>query len=130
LIEEYHKVLKTGCQIERHALREASRLESLMALTSVIGVRLLQLKTVGRNDPQQSAHRPVPRRWLGGLKALRPRLSKIQLTVYEFFRELTKLGGFLGRQHNGEPGWQTTWRGYQKLYNILLGMELANNRCG
>ena len=42
LVEEYHKVLKTGCRIERHALREADRLEPLIALISVIGVRLLQ----------------------------------------------------------------------------------------
>ena len=131
LIEEYHKVLKTGCQIERHALREASRLEPLTALISVIGVRLLQLKTIGRHDPQQRAHRRVPTRWLNALTALRPRLNKTQLTVYEFFRELAKLGGFLGRKHDGEPGWQTTWRGYQKLHSILLGMELANKqKCG
>lgn len=131
LIEEYHKVLKTGCQMERHALREASRLEPLTALISVIGVRLLQLKTIGRHDPEQLAHRRVPSRWLDALKALRPRLKKTQLTVYEFFRELAKLGGFLGRKHDGEPGWQTTWRGYQKLHNILLGMELANQqKCG
>ena len=131
LIEEYHKVLKTGCQMERHALREASRLEPLTALISVIGVRLLQLKTIGRHDPEQLAHRRVPSRWLDALKALRPRLKKTQLTVYEFFRELAKLGGFLGRKHDGEPGWQTTWRGYQKLHNILLGMELANKqKCG
>jgi len=125
LIEEYHKVLKTGCQIERHALREASRLEPLIALTSVIGVRLLQLKTIGRHDPDQLAHRRVPRQWLAALQMLRPRLKKTTLTVYEFFRELAKLGGFLGRKHDGEPGWQTTWRGYQRLHATLLGLQLA-----
>ncbi len=29
------------------------------------------------------------------------------MTVYEFFRELATLGGFLGRKHDGELGWQT-----------------------
>ena len=32
LIEEYHKVLKTGCSIERHALRTADCLEPLIGL--------------------------------------------------------------------------------------------------
>jgi hypothetical protein len=130
LIEEYHKVLKTGCAIERHALREASRLEPLMALTSVIGVRLLQLKTIARNNPDQPARQRVPSSWLDALAALRPRLKQRALTVYEFFRELAKLGGFLGRKHDGEPGWQTIWRGYQKLHAILLGMKLAGKKCG
>lgn len=130
LIEEYHKVLKTGCSIERHALREARRLEPLIALISVIGVRLLQLKTIARHNPDQPANRRVPNSWLDALKALRPRLKKSPLTVYEFFRELAKLGGFLGRKHDGEPGWQTIWRGYQKLQAILLGMKIANNKYG
>lgn len=130
LIEDYHKVLKTGCQIERHALREASRLEPLTALISVIGVRLLQLKTISRHAPEQPAHRRVPSQWLEALKGLRPRLNQTTLTVSAFFRELAKLGGFLGRKHDGEPGWQTIWRGYQKLHNILLGINIATNKCG
>jgi Transposase DNA-binding/Transposase Tn5 dimerisation domain len=130
LIEEYHKVLKTGCAIERHALREASRLEPLIALISVIGVRLLQLKTITRKNPDQPAKARVPGSWLKALKALRPRLKTTTLTVYEFFRELAKLGGFLGRKHDGEPGWQTIWRGYQKLQGILLGMKIANKKFG
>ena len=126
LIEEYHKALKTGCQVERHALRDASRLEPLTALTTVIAVRLLQLKTISRREPDQSAERRVPRSWIDALQALRPHIKKTQLTVYTFFRELAKLGGFLGRTHDGEPGWQTIWRGYQKLHTVLLGMEIAN----
>lgn len=130
LIEEYHKVLKTGCQIERHALREACRLEPLIALTSVIGVRLLQLKTIGRQSPDQLAHRRVPQEWLNALKGLRPKVRKTQITVYEFFRELAKLGGFLGRKHDGEPGWQTIWRGYKKLHTVLIGIKIANKQYG
>jgi len=45
--------------------------------------------------------------------------------VYEFFRELAKLGGFLGRKCDGDPGWQTVWHGYQKLQMRLDGMRLA-----
>ncbi|MBL4883652.1 MAG: IS4 family transposase [Planctomycetaceae bacterium] len=130
LIEEYHKVLKTGCKIEQHSLRDASRLEPLITLISVIGVRLLQLKTIARHAPDQRAKGRVPRSWLKTLKAMRPRLRKKYLTVYEFFRELAKLGGFIGRKSDGEPGWQTTWRGYQKLHATLLGMKLTNKNCG
>lgn len=125
LVEEYHKVMKTGCSLEIHALRDASRLEPLIALVSVIGVRLLQLKLVGRNQPDAKAKSHVPSSWLRALKLARPRITLSGMSVYEFFRELAKLGGFLGRKHDGEPGWQTIWRGYQKLQSLLDGMRLA-----
>jgi hypothetical protein len=125
LIEEYHKVLKTGCSVERPALRTADRLEPLLALTSVIGVRLLQLKTIAKREPTAKACHRIPSSWLRALQALRPRLQVAKLSVHEFFRELAKLGGFLGRKHDGEPGWQTTWRGYQKLHGIIEALRIA-----
>lgn len=125
LVEEYHKVMKTGCSLEAHALRDASRLEPLIALVSVIGVRLLQLKLIGRNQPDAKASSHVPSSWIRVLKLARPRVKATGMSVHEFFRELAKLGGFLGRKHDGEPGWQTIWRGYQKLQSLLDGMRLA-----
>ena len=47
------------------------------------------------------------------------------MTVYTFFREIAKLGGFLARTGDGEPGWQTVWRGFQKMQLLLDGMRLA-----
>ena len=38
---------------------------------------------------------------------------------------LAGLGGFLSRKCGGRPGWQSLWRGYQRLADILLGMQLA-----
>ena len=47
---------------------------------------------------------------------------KQELTVYDFFRELAKPGGFLGRKHDGEPGWQSIWAGYKKLHGRIDGI--------
>ncbi len=125
LIEEYHKVLKTGCAIENHALRTADRLEPLIALISVIGIRLIQLKLLGRSQKEAKAATHVPSSWLKCLKLARPKLHITGMTVYAFFRELAKLGGFLGRKGDGEPGWQTVWHGYKKLQSLLDGMRLV-----
>jgi hypothetical protein len=124
-IEEYHKVLKTGCSIERHSLRTRERLEALTGLITVVGVRLLQLKTISQKEPEAKAKNRVPSMWLNALKGLKPKITITTLTVHEFFRELAKLGGFLARKHDGEPGWQTIWRGYKKLHLIVEGMKLA-----
>lgn len=125
LIEEYHKVIKTGCNIEGPALRTAERLEPLMALISVVGIRLFQMKLLGRSQPAARAETHVPNSWLKCLKLARPKVQLAGATVYEFFRELAKLGGFLGRKNDGEPGWQTIWGGFQKLQSLLAGMRLA-----
>lgn len=126
LIEEYHKVLKTGCSVERHALRSAERLEPLIGLISVLGIRLFQLKLFGRSRPDTPAAGNVPSMWLFGLRLVRPELKRRRISIYEFFRELAKLGGFLARKSDGEPGWQTVWHGYRQLHALLEGLRLAN----
>jgi hypothetical protein len=125
MVEEYHKVLKTGCSVELHALRTADRLEPLIGLISVIGTRLIQLKLVGRSQPEAKAATHVPSSWLKCLKLARPKLKMTGMSVYIFFRELAKLGGFLGRKGDGEPGWQTVWHGYKKLHALLDGIRLV-----
>ena len=125
LIEEYHKVIKTACSLEMHALRTADRLEALIGLISVIGTRLFQLKLVGRSQKKAKSRTHVPSAWLQTLQLVRPELKVAGLTVYEFFRELAKLGGFLARKGDGEPGWQTVWRGYHKLQTLLDAMRLT-----
>ena len=125
MIEEYNRVAKSGCSIEEHALRTAERIEAIVGLTSIIAARLFQMKLIGRNQPEAKAATHVPSTWLKGLKLLRPKIKLTAMTVYDFFRQLAMLGGFLGRKHDGEPGWQTIWRGYQKLHQTIIGIELA-----
>lgn len=133
LIEEYHKALKTGCRVTTRLLRESNRLEAMVGLMSVVAIRLLQLKSVARSDPDRPAKEIVPPLWLEMLKAAQKKLRRADdLTVYEFYRELAKLGGFLGRKRDGEPGWITIWRGWEKLNNFVQGTELAAKlkKCG
>ena len=116
LVEEYHKALKTGCRTESRQLKAAGRLEALVALTSVVAVRLLRLKSLARTNPEVPARRVVPRVWLAMLKLAHRNLSRVHdLTVGQFYREVAKLGGFLGRKSDGDPGWITIWRGWEKL---------------
>jgi len=132
LIEEWHKALKTGCRVTQRQLKTKDRLEAMVALMSVVSVRLLQLKSVARADPDRPARRLIPRRWIKMLQAVRKHLKKTaSLTIGQFYRELAKLGGFLGRKSDGEPGWITIWRGWQKLHLLVRGAELAGHeKCG
>ena len=42
-------------------------------------------------------------------------------------RLVAKLGGFLGRQSDGEPGTETLWRGLQRLDGMTEGWRLADD---
>ena len=135
LVEEYHKALKSGTRVTARQLKTAGRLEPMVALMSVVSVRLLQLKTMANVDPDRPARQVVPSLWLQMLKAVRRKLRRVHdLTVYEFYREVAKLGGFIGRKSDGEPGWITVWRGWEKLNNFVRGAQLALNftasKCG
>ena len=83
------------------------------------------MKLLGRSQREAKAKTHVPSSWLKCLKLARPKVILTGMTVYEFFRELAKMGGFLGRKHDGEPGWQTVWEGFQKMQSLLAGLRLA-----
>jgi hypothetical protein len=126
LIEEYHKALKTGCRVESRQLQSKEGLERITALLSVVAVRLLQLKSAARTNPATPARNLVPLHWIKMLLAARKRSKlTVAMTIREFYREVAKLGGFLGRKSDGEPGWITIWRGWQKFYMFIHGAELA-----
>lgn len=129
LIEDYHKCLKTGCRIEDRQYQTGDRLGPVIGMLSVLAVRLLQLKIVARRQPEEPAAKVVPIDWLRSLKLLRGERSRIN-TLREFFRELAGLGGFLGRKGDGEPGWQTTWRGLETLLLCIRGRDTLEKKCG
>lgn len=123
IIEDWHKAVKTGCRLESRQYETAKRLEAVTGLMSVLAVRLLQLKTVARREPERPAEQVVPQRWITMLQHLRKRPTKGPWTVREFFREMARLGGFLGRTRDGEPGWITIWRGFEKLHLCVRGAD-------
>jgi hypothetical protein len=125
VIEEWHKALKAGCQAERRQLRSAARLEPLLGVLGIVAVRLLQLRALARTQPDREATAWVPRAYVHVLQRLRRVRPGVVWTVAQFFAEVAKLGGFLGRQRDGEPGWQAIWDGWEKLQWVVRGARLA-----
>jgi hypothetical protein len=133
LIEEYHKAsgsggcpracLKSGCNVEARQLEDADRLAPLVGVLGVVAVRLLQLKHRARTSPDAPARSVVPERHVETLAA---KLAlPASMTARQFWRGTAQLGGFLGRKGDGEPGWQTPWRGWHQLEPLTEGAELA-----
>jgi hypothetical protein len=125
LIEEYFKALKSGCRVTERQLKTGGRLEAVAAILSVVAVRLLQLKAHARTEPDRPAAEVVPPRYVDLLRIARGLGRATPLTVGRFYRELAKLGGFLGRKHDGDPGWITIWCGWDKLRLMMRGADAA-----
>ena len=128
LIEEYHKAQKTGCKITARQLSSPDRLEASTGLLSIVAVRLLQLKTIALANPDREAKKVIPTLWLAMLLGARKGLKKNSLqTVGQFYRQVAMLGGFLGRKHDGNPGWITIWRGWQKLETFVRAAHIVKD---
>ena len=60
LIEEYHKCLETGCRVEQRQLETADGLMNLFGFLAIVSVRLLQLRTLSRLEPDIPAEQVIP----------------------------------------------------------------------
>ena len=122
-VEEYHKIFKSGCQIERYRLA-ANSMKTLLGFLSVIAVELLQLTYLHRSQPSTAAIEVLNPLQLQVLKAKSPKLPKV-LTVAWAVEAVARLGGYLEHRHNTPIGIQVLWRGWLKLHDLCEGWQLA-----
>lgn len=121
LIEDYHKILKTGFRIENNQFKQASRILALLGMVGVIATQLLAIREHCHLSPTTPVEEAIPKRWI----MLIERKLNVKLgTVRDFWRCLARLGGFIGRKSDAEPGWQTIWKGYSRLQDMLEGTNL------
>lgn len=123
LVERYHFVLKSGCRVERLQLRTAGRLDRALATFSAVAWRLLHLTHRARREPDAPADAALTPAEAEVLRRLGDGDSPP--TLRDAVRMTAKLGGFLGRKGDGEPGVQTLWRGLRRLADMAAGLALA-----
>lgn len=122
LVERFHFVLKRGCRIEDLQLRAADRLMRAIAVYSGVAWRLLWLTYQARRVPDAPCTDVVDDLAWQALWAVQhptvPLPSELP-SLRTFVRQLARLGGFLARKHDGEPGITTLWRGLRRLDDIV-----------
>jgi len=47
-------------------------------------------------------------------------------TLGEFLRQVARLGGYLGRKHDGPPGPEVMWRGLRRVFDFSLAWATYN----
>lgn len=138
-IEVWHKVLKSGCRIEARQFESAARLQRCLTLFSVIAWRIVYATLLSRTLPElpctvllaleewqalycATHHTPIP--------------PPTPPTLHEAVHWIARLGGFLGRSGDGEPGVTVLWRGFQhlaeltRMYSLLRSPALSAPNVG
>ena len=125
LIEEYHKILKSGCQVESYRLAGNS-MEVLLGFLTAISADLLRITYLHRTQPESPADEiltPVQIKVLKA-KSLSRKKPKSVETIFEAIEAIARLGGYLEHRRKTPIGITVLWRGWLELMSLCEGWEL------
>ena len=131
-IEEFHLVLKSGCQIEKLRLETWERLEKAVRVNSAVAARMVWLREVARATPEAPALQVLQTEEVEALVnhfGKKKPLRTEQVTIRQAVLWIGRLGGHLNRKGDGMPGVRTLWRGLQALSLLVAGFR-AGVRAG
>ena len=125
-VEDFFRVLKSGCRVEHLAFRSADRLQRALAINSVIAWRIMLMTLLGREVPECEA----------GLMFTDHELEFLADYAVKFglggpanlgsaVHLVAHLGGYRNRKHDPDPGHQIMWHGYSALTTATLGHQVA-----
>jgi hypothetical protein len=135
LIEEFHRILKSGCKTEKRQLESFTKLSLTVLLDMLVAISILGLTKAARNEPTACASRWLePEQW----KALYCYFNKTKKPpttppdIKTAVGWIARLGGFLGRKGDGSPGSQVLWRGWGRMGDITAIFLIFNGqeKCG
>lgn len=128
LIERFHYILKSGCQIEKARLVDVERIRRAISIYSIVAWRIGWITYEGRNNANESCERVLSKEeWtvLYCISNETHNISQKPPTIGEAVVMIAKLGGFTARKPDGDPGLKVIWRGLQKLNNFMVGWQMS-----
>jgi hypothetical protein len=132
LIEDYHKAWKSGCGVEKVRLRTLENIERAVVVLAHVAVRLLQLRCLANASPETPSEAFFSAEEVAVVALIRKRKHPAgrpaetgPLTVRSALETIAGLGGWSDSQRNGKIGWQTLWRGWDKLQTYITGWRLV-----
>ena len=121
-IEVFHKVLKSGCSVEKAQLGDAERLKRYIVAKSLVAWRLFWLTRIQESDPDSPCDQILePIEWqLLHRKINKTRSKPDQVpSIRDAFIWIARLGGYLNRKSDPDPGVISLWRGWERLSDIV-----------
>jgi hypothetical protein len=119
VIEELFKAIKTGCAYQTRQLETLEGLLNVLATFLPVAWLLLRMRTQARIAPRSSATTVLPPIMIEVLRIFTRITLPPTPTARDVLLAIAALGGHL--KHNGDPGWITLSRGYEKLRTLTEG---------
>lgn len=126
LIERLHYTLKSGCRIEELQLQEKDRLERALGVYTIVAWKLLWMTYEARVHPTEPVEKILTKEEVTVLCQIARK--RTITTIHEGVVQLAKLGGFLARRLDKEPGVKTLWIGIRRFTDIMDGWQLAQQK--
>ena len=127
-IEDWTRVLKSGCQVEELQHQTGERLRRALAINAVVAWRIMLMTLLGRETPELPAdllfsdlELKVIEAYANTRKDL-PAPTSLANAIFV----VAKLGGYLGRKKDPPPGHQLMWQGYIQLRAMCIGFSLRH----
>ena len=131
-IEVFHRILKSGCTVERCQLETAERLVKYLTLMSIVAWRIFWMTHFKRTDPSAPATQVLTKTELRALPLLfkkKPPYPPSRMpTVAQVVVAIARLGGFLARKSDKNPGPTAIWRGWQRLADAAIVVGTINGQ--
>ena len=125
-IEMFFHVLKNGCLVEALQLGSIEKIERALVLYMIVAWRIARLMRLGRSCPELDAKLMFePDEWQAAYILNRQKLPDKPPTLNEVLRLVARLGGFLARKGDGEPGVKTIWLGMQRILDFAAGIKFS-----
>ena len=130
-IEDWHRVLKSGCRIEEVAHKTAERLRRSIAINLVIAWRIMLMTRLGREVPKLPAEVLFSDLEIKVLSAYAKKKGmKAPASLGDAVRLTARIGGYLGRANDPPPGDELMWNGYTQLRLLCEGFALRDDDSG
>jgi len=127
-IEDWHRVLKSGCRIEDAAHKTAERLKRSIAINLVIAWRIMLMTLLGRETPELPAEVLFSDLEIEVLGAYAKKKGiKPPTQLGEAVNLVARIGGYLSRTCDPSPGHQLMWQGYSQLRIMCEGYALRGS---
>ena len=130
LIEMFHKILKSGCQIEERQFETFDNFRRYLSIDSIVAWRVLHLTLLGRQTPNLPCSVVLELHEWQSLFAYTHKSLTIPdqpPTLNQAVLWIAMLGGFLARNADGPPGTTVIWRGIQRLADIASSFIIFKN---
>lgn len=124
-IELFHKILKSGCSIEKAQLRDANNLKKYIAMKSIIAWRLFWITRSFNRDKNETCEAILSsqewqilyKRFHQGEAPEKP--PKIE----DIYYWIARLGGYINRKSDGPPGIICMWKGWTRFNHMITDVR-------